>query len=468
MNSKIRMQLNKIMSQDYTRFHMPGHKGRDINNVEWIKYDFTEITGSDNLSKPQGIIKEVLNDMSNLYNSKATFMLVNGSTTGIIASLLTVCEPGDSFIIQRNSHRAVYSGMVLNHIHPIYIYPTVHEIFGYGLAIDPNEVEKLIIMNPSIKGIVVTSPTYYGTCSDIKTILEIVRKYNKILIVDEAHGPHFSLNNRYPVSSVKLGADIVIQSTHKVLNTMTQTGLIHVCSNRINLEELSERINMIQSSSPSYPMMISIEEGVRHAFKFGNTILEEVYQYYQFIKGELEEYSYLFIGDRLVGEKSVAAFDWMKLWFLCPQIKGNYIDKILRERYNIQMEMNDRYTITGMMGLGTEKRDVIKLIDGLKKITKDSYIHTIDKTPPIGIRPYPRVELYIDPWKAFWGKKKVKNINNCIGEICGTFIIPYPPGIPIIAPGEILTKEVIEYINTLDHNNVIGLGEEDSLLILES
>ncbi|MFZ7119409.1 MAG: aminotransferase class I/II-fold pyridoxal phosphate-dependent enzyme [Eubacteriaceae bacterium] len=466
MKIKILNQLNKIIKKNYTRFHMPGHKGRSMYKFDWYKYDFTEVAGSDNLSNPEGIINEVLNDISKIYDTHKSYILVNGSTVGIISSLLAVCKPEESFIIPRNSHRSVYSALILNNIVPVYLQPNYDHKYTYPVSIDPFEVEKVFIENPLCKGIIITSPTYYGTCSDINKISQITKKYSKILIVDEAHGAHLKFNNNYPISAVEQGADIVIQSTHKHLNSFTQTGILHVCNESIDLSEISKYINMLQSSSPSYPMMISIEMAVKHAYTKGKGILDNIIYYYDMIEKELEDTPFTMIGSDIINNKEVYDYDKSKIW-INSLISGKLLDRILRENYNIQVEMSDNNSILGMMGMGTKEKDVTILIRALKEIAEDMKYNKYNNSKKINMK-YPITESRMIPWETMKYTKRKIDIQEAKNKIAGDFIIPYPPGVPLIIPGEIINEEVLEYLMNFDKKDIVGVSESNLISILDA
>lgn len=460
MKSKIGLKLKSIKKNNYTRFHMPGHKGKNLVHVDWFEYDFTEIPGSDNLSNPKEVIEEALDDIAKTYSAKKSFFLVNGSTVGIISSIMSVCDPGDSFIIPRNSHRSVYSALILHRINPIYIYPTTHKEYGYGLSINPNDIDDILNKNPNCKGAIITSPTYYGTCCDIEAIVGMLKKHNKTIIVDEAHGPHFTFNNKYPMSAIEAGADIVIQSTHKILNAMTQTGILHICTDGIDQEKVSNNLNMLQTSSPSYPMMISIEEAVYNANN--SKILDDVLVWHKYLEYKLKDTDYKFIDNNIIGKYNVKDFDPMKIWFKHSGIAGNTIDKFLRERYNIQVELSDSFTVLAMMGTGTRLKDIEKLVNALLEINQINIKEKKDNVLP----KYPEAQVGLLPWEAQWENKKSVLLEDGIGHVCSDFIIPYPPGIPLVVPGEIITRDIIEYIKSIDRTSIIGLRQEDRINII--
>jgi arginine/lysine/ornithine decarboxylase len=240
-------------------FHMPGHKKRkgilESSGFDSIWMDVTEVPGMDNLYHAEGVIKEAQELAAKTFGSDETYFLVNGSTAGIITSILTVCSPGDEIIIARNCHRSAYSGMVLGDVRPVYIYPEMIKKYGIVGGISVKAVKEAILKHPKAKAVIITSPTYEGFTSNIKEIANLIHEYDKILIVDEAHGAHFVFDSNFPQTALNAGADLVIQSAHKTLPTLTQTALLHMKGKRVDKNRLKQMLSMIQTSSPSYVMM---------------------------------------------------------------------------------------------------------------------------------------------------------------------------------------------------------------------
>ena len=251
---------NKLIeySESKLAFHMPGHKFGSIAGLDQInmaKLDNTEAVGMDNLYEADGVIKQAMILMAEFYGSKESIFLTNGSTTGIIASILATCKEGDQLIVARNAHHSVWSALVLAGVCPIYISPEYLEHEDMLGQMTAHTVEEAFKQYPNAKGVIIVSPTYEGVVSDIEAIAEVTHQYDKVLIVDEAHGAHFVLENGFPISSVRLGADLVINSMHKTLPALTQSALLHICSERISYESIIEALRMVQTSSPSYVMM---------------------------------------------------------------------------------------------------------------------------------------------------------------------------------------------------------------------
>ncbi len=456
MKGSIYKALKKITDQkNYTRFHMPGHKGRSKDHIFLYEYDFTEIPGTDNLSNPEGSIKEAMNEIATIYGAKKSLILVNGSTVGILASILAACNKGDSFLIPRSSHKSVYSALMLKEIHPVYLYSeAVNESYP---VISAEQVEEAFIKYPHLKGVIITSPTYHGVCLDVKAINKVASTYNKVLIVDEAHGAHLKFNEKFPTSSVDLGADIVVQSTHKTLNSLNQGALLHVCSSRISTSVIENYIHILQTTSPSYPIMMSVEDSVLCGRDEGRERLDQLLYYYDMVERELKTTSFQLKGSHLLSSGQIFDYDKLKMWIEGPKISGVYLSQILRDKYSIQMEMWDYNSILAMMGMGTEKEDVERLIRALKDCSHLVEGHYVKKK---NIYSYPIAERCINPWETIEKEKEEVLLIESIGRISGEFIIPYPPGIPALVPGEKIDQNTLSFLSNWEENDIIGLNNK--------
>ena len=456
MKGSIYKALQRITNRgDYTRFHMPGHKGRSKDDLFSYEYDFTEIPGTDNLNSPEGPIKEAMGEIANIYGVKKSFILVNGSTVGILASILSICNKGDSFLIPRNSHKSVYSALMLKEINPVYLYnDDANESYP---MVNAEQVEKAFIKHPHLKGVIITSPTYHGICLDVKSISKVTNTYNKVLIVDEAHGAHLKFNEKFPTSSVDLGADIVVQSTHKTLNSLNQGALLHVCSSRISTNVIKNYINILQTTSPSYPIMMSIENSVLDARDRGRERLNQLLYYYNRIEKELNNTPFYLKGSELLSSGQVFDYDKLKIWIESPQVSGVYLSHILRKKYSIQMEMWDYNGVLAMMGMGTEEGDVERLVYALKDCAHLIEEYYVKKK---NIYSYPITKKCINPWEAINRNKEEVLLMESVGRICAEFIIPYPPGIPVLVPGEKIDKNTLLFLRNWEDSDIMGLNEK--------
>ncbi|KUK07839.1 MAG: Arginine/lysine/ornithine decarboxylase, partial [Caldanaerobacter subterraneus] len=263
MSTPLYDALMEYVKKETVPFHMPGHKQGRVLPKEYIenlaKIDLTEVPGLDNLHNPDGPILEAEKLAAKAFGSKQAFFLVNGSTAGIYAAMYAVLNPTDKVLVMRNSHKSVYNGVVLTQSIPVYLLPEIDYENGIAMGIDVEKLEEVLQKERDVKAVVVTHPNYYGFCSDIEKIVDIVHKYGKILIVDEAHGAHFPFSNNLPKSSIKAGADIVVQSLHKTLTSFTQTSILHLNSDRVDVDRLKYSLSLFQSTSPSYILMSSID-----------------------------------------------------------------------------------------------------------------------------------------------------------------------------------------------------------------
>lgn len=458
MKMPIMNELKKLNAKKGVSFHTPGHKGKNTL-IEWGRYipsiDTTELPGTDNLHDATGVIKESQQLAAKAFGAKETIYSVNGTTGGIYIALSAVTNPGDKVLIQRDSHKAIYNGAILNRLDVEYIYTNYNKGYNIHTGIDPKTIERKLKEDPDIKVVAITYPNYYGICSDIKKIAKIVHNYDKILLVDEAHGSHFIFSDKLPLSALEVGADICIQSTHKTLPSFTQTSMIHVGTCRVNIEKLRSMSSLYQTTSPSYLFMTSLE--VARAYMEGEgrqrlnrniDIINELINRLQNVEGIS-----VFTGDE--NDYTIYDNDITKILFGIDGITGTKLYKMLMEKYSIYLEMSNFRYVLALATMMNESKDFKKLIEALEDLAKDRYL---DKMKYVNIHmPIPKVALPIH--EAFYSNKKVVRLRESIGKISSSFIIPYPPGIPLICPGEKITEELIEYIEfSLNKNmEIIGL-----------
>lgn len=462
--------LKNLMEENSISFHMPGHKGKNTL-IEWGKYipyiDTTEVEGMDNLLEPRGIIKESQELAAKVYGAKTTIYGVNGSTGSIYIALSAITKPGDKVLIQRNCHKAVYNAMILNRLNPIYIYPNYNEEHNVLTGLDPDEIEEILLDNQDIKAVVMTYPNYYGVCSDIEKIVEVVHKYNKILMVDEAHGPHMSFSDKMPISALKAGADIVIHSTHKTLPSFTQTSMIHVGTDRVDLNKLRDRFALYTTTSPSYLFTLSNELAAAYMDGEGRERLDwsinkvnEVIQRLQKI-----DRVFVFTGDNF--DPTIHAKDNTKILFKIDGIKGSKVKKLLRTEHNIRLEMSDYYYGLILTSLMNDEEDYEKLLLAIEEIARTAPYEEINS---VSIKmPTPHVVMNIAA--AYYGKKELVDLEAAIGRISAASVIPYPPGIPLIVPGEMITRELYDHIIMTMENGleIVGLMgyNKDKIVVVE-
>lgn len=462
MKTPIINKLNDIVDEDLISFHVPGHKLGKIYNrlgytsiIEKIyKMDTTEIIETDNLHSPDGIIKESQKRASKAFKSDKTYYLVNGTTSGIQASIMTVCSPKDKLIVNRDCHQSVINGCILGDVKPIYINSNINKKNNIIEGINIDEVINVIDSNLDARAILLTYPTYYGCTYDLKAICDYAHDRNMIVIVDEAHGAHLGLSDKLPKTSLEQGADIVIQSTHKTLPSFTQSSMLHINGNRVDNNKLEMNLRIMQSSSPSYSLMSSLELAVDIYINNGKELMKELLVNIDNFKDSIKDNIPIDIYNDY--DKTKIFIESKKLG-----LTGYKLEEILRYKYNIQVELSNYYGVLLICTIGNVSSDfeLLKksLIDIYDKYNKDIFLEEVIYPRDIPIQ-------VLTPREAFYKPKKSVKIYDSIGMISGEYIIPYPPGISLLSPGEIISKDIIDYVVYCNQNGMSVSGMKDSKL----
>ncbi|KAB3537823.1 aminotransferase class I/II-fold pyridoxal phosphate-dependent enzyme [Alkaliphilus pronyensis] len=460
-------QLLKLKNQKLISFHVPGHKNAavyDKYNYKGFKdiilnLDITEIPGGDNLFKATGCIMEAQKKAAEVFKSEETFFLVNGSTAGIYSMIMAATQPGDKILVNRNCHQSVINSIFLGDLEPVYVYPETDIQQGIALGISPTTVEMLLRANSDIKAVVITYPTYEGIACDLKKISDIVHKYDKILLVDEAHGAHLGLSNQLPNTALECGADAVVQSTHKTLPALTQSSMLHIQGNRIDRDKLRFMLRLHQSSSPSYLLMASLDFTVMIYKTKGKQLMEELLCNIYQLRKKLQKLQGLnVLGQEAVGSNFVKGIDPTKLWISLHReysISGYKIEEKLRHNYNIQMELSNLYGTLAISSIGNKEEDFNQLYKGIHKITEE-----LTRKEAKGQTKFFQFnsKIVYNPKEAYYRKKTTLPIEQSEGYISGEYVIPFPPGIPILIPGEAISKEIIDNIRDLSNQGIEILG----------
>jgi arginine/lysine/ornithine decarboxylase len=449
-------------SENIYPLHMPGHKLgqlKAINMGDLYKIDTTEVRGTDNLFLPNGIIKEGMEKAREVYGTLETFFLVNGSSCGILTAISSCCEKGSQIVIGRNSHHSVYNGIYLNELEAMYIYPEMLEESQMSGGINPDLIEKMLSDNcNNISCVVVTSPTYEGLVLDIETIAQIVHKYNKILIVDEAHGAHFNYSNFFPKSALEWGADIVIQSLHKTLPAFTQSALLHVNSARVNVEKIKRYLKIYQTSSPSYILMSGIDETINLS-KHGELFEKFEKNLCNFRQQVLEIENIRLVGKEVIGKAYVKDIDLSKLLIIGRnrQISGNRLENILRDSFQIQVEMSTINSVLGITTIADDEDAFNRILKALKTINYDKCEIELESLSIM--QPIERKMLISEGINS---EAKWVQLSESIGKICGEYIMLYPPSIPLLVPGEVINQAAINLIYKYKEHNLTVHGVEEN------
>lgn len=452
-------------SQTKLAFHMPGHKFGSVaqlDKVDMTRLDNTEAFGMDNLYEADGIIKQAMELMANFYGSLKTIFLTNGSTVGILTSILSTCKEGDQLIVARNAHHSVWSALVLAGVSPVYVSPEYISEKDMIGKISEESIEKAFIKYPNAKGALIVSPTYEGIASDILAIAEVTHKYGGILIVDEAHGSHFILEDIFPTSSIKLGADLVINSMHKTLPALTQSALLHICSDRVKYEDVINVLRMVQTSSPSYMMMgiMDYTRGYIEEYKkqIQITYINALIQFRKELNRKL-------IALELIDFRR-ESYDISKVIISTAHtnISGYHLEKILNKNFNITVEAALEQYIILMTTMADQKESLGKLQEALLKI--DANLKRLEKSRSMNSPMKQKITLGNNPREIFYRKHQWSSLKDCFNKVSAKNIMLYPPGIPIVAIGEMITVQDMEFIDRFK-DKLQGIKLLDHEVLLE-
>ena len=426
-------KLTEYVNSDFYPFHMPGHKRRLVWNENPYNYDITEIDGFDDLHNPTGVLANLNKGFEALYGSGKVFFTVNGSTVGILSGISAVVDQNDTILIGRNCHKSVYNAVFIRKANVEYIFPPIHNELGISLEIKAEYVEQKLKENPNIKAVVITSPTYEGIISDIKSIAKVVHGYGAKLIVDGAHGAHLGIINGQLMTN--LGADIVIMSIHKTLPAFTQSAVVWVKDDKVLISEVEKYIHIYESSSPSYLLMCGGEKCLEYisqpeVINNYNLMIEE-------FRNKAEKLNKLFVFipdcDYDIGKIVIGTTR--------TQISGTDLKNLLLDKYKIELEMASENYALAMTSVADSKEGFTRLIEALFEIDEKLLNEEIKYFEEIKY-PTKIMEIY----EADKKEMVLAELEASEGKISGGFIFAYPPGIPWVVPGEIITKDIVKQI----------------------
>lgn len=421
-----------------------------------LKYDLTETPLTDDLHEADGAIKEAESLASELFGSDRTFFLVNGTTCANEAMIISsVCE-GEKILVARNCHKSVLMGLIISGASPVYIEPEISGVFSAFGSISPEKVKLAFKNHPDIKAFILTSPTYYGIGSDLQKIADICHSHGALLLVDEAHGSHFAFSDKLPKTALSCGADMVSQSTHKTLNSMTQSSMLHVKGSLVDISKVDDALKIVQSTSPSYILMASLDAARQNAALNGRTAVCRMLDITSYIRSALSSIDGVSCPENVDGNE-VFSFDKTRIIFSVKGISGFSLSEILLEKYNICCEMADNYNVVSIIGSSDSYEDADRLINAVKEIA--ATVNT-GKIKEFSLPPMPPIAM--TPRKAFFAKSTRTNFKDSVGKVSAEMIAPYPPGIPVIYPGEVITEEIYEFISEAikDGRHIHGFSDK--------
>ncbi len=445
-------------------FHTPGHKQghgmerafREFVGDNVLSIDLTQIRGLDDLLQPTGPVEEAQELAAEAYGADHSFFLINGSTSGNQIMMMTAVNPGDKIALPRNSHKSAMGALIMSGAHPIYMQPEVDEALHMDHTVTPETVRATLEAHPDIKAVYVISPTYYGVAAHLEAIAAIAHAHGVPLLVDEAWGPHFHFHPALPKDAIASGADMCINSTHKMIGAMSQCAMLHMKGSRIRLDRLKAVVKLFLSTSPNLVLVASLDVARKQMATQGRALLSKTIDLAQDIRRRINEIDDVScFGEEMVGRPGVYDFDPTKVTITVKALgyTGYEAEEILRRRYNVQCELADLFNCLALITIGTRSEDADRLVYGIKELARED--RPIDVFSPSGVLErrlatgtynLPKIPpIRMVPREAFLAETVFVPFRESVGRICAEVITPYPPGIPVISPGEEITREIVEY-----------------------
>ena len=465
-NAPIYEALERLRKMRVVPFDVPGHK-RGRGNPELARLlgekcmsmDVNSMKPLDNLCHPVSVIRQAEELAAEAFGAANAFLMVGGTTSAVQAMVLSVAKRGEKIILPRNVHRSVIGAMVLCGAVPVYVNPQCNDRLGIPLGMTVEDVKRAIEENPDAKAVLVNNPTYFGICSDIKTIVKMAHDHGMYCLADEAHGTHFYFSDQLPVSAMEAGADMAAVSMHKSGGSLTQSSLLLLGPN-MSEGYVRQIINLTQTTSGSYLLLSSLDISRRNLALRGKETFEKVRSYAKYARAEINDIGgYYAFCRELINGNSVYDFDVTKLAVhtLDVGLAGIEVYDLLRDEYDIQIEFGDLGNILAYLSIGDRKREVERLVTALADLKRR---YKKDKTGMLS-QEYIAPKVVMTPQDSFYAEKESLPLEETRGRICSEFVMCYPPGIPVLAPGEEITDEIINYIVYAKEKGCSMTGPED-------
>jgi len=467
--------LKACTTRSHAPFYTPGHKRgagispllTDLIGKDVFRADLTELAELDNLFTPQSVILAAQELAAEAFGAEKTWFLVNGSTCGIEAAILATCRMGDKILLPRNVHSSVISGLILSGAIPIFINPVYNSDLDIAYSITPEALKAALVQHPDTKAVLIVYPTYNGICGNLPAFVHLTHQYNIPLIVDEAHGAHFHFHSQLPISALTAGADLTVQSIHKTLGAMTQASMLHFQGKRIDIDRVNKALQLVQSTSPSFILLASLDAARQQMAIHGEKLMSQTLDLAEEARIKINQIPGL--STPLINSKKSPGFmdlDQTRLTVNVSKIKftGFASEEILDKKFHVTPEFSSWQNLTFIISLGNTKTDIQKLIQGFNNLT-----HVIPLTSEC--QPCNNINdamiasiMSISPREAFFANSEVIPIAETQERICAEIICPYPPGIPVLMPGEIITKSALEYLQEIQNMGGFISGCADETL----
>lgn len=457
----------KYENSDPVPFDVPGHKmGRFTTDLaayagdKIFRADFNAPIGLDNLYHPQGVIKEAEELAAEAFRADHAIFSVNGTTGGIISMLLAVVPSKGKIILPRNCHKSVINGLIISGAYPVFVSPDIDGETGIANGVPFETYKKAIDENPDAQAVFVINPTYFGIVSDLKRICDYAHERGLVVICDEAHGAHFAFSKKMPLSAMDAGADISTLSIHKTAGSLTQTSMILMKGDRLDYYRVFKAYAMMSSTSPNHILLASLDAARKELYFHGEERIDRSVELAEYAAKEISKIPGLSVlDDSYLGRPGRFARDPSKLVVNVSAlgITGLNVYHLLREKFNIQLELAEISEVLAIFGLGTTKEDTEKLVEGFRWLSKEYYGKKGKLSVPAHSYSYP--PLIVRPREAFNAPNKLVPVDDCIGEISSESVMMYPPGIPVVIPGEVLTKESVALLRFYRENGGVLLSD---------
>ena len=451
--------LKACTTRPHAPFYTPGHKRgagispilTDLIGKDVFRADLTELAELDNLFKPESVILAAQELAAEAFGAEKTWFLVNGSTCGIEAAIIASCRMGEKIILPRNVHSSVISGLILSGAIPIFINPEYDEDLDIAYSITPESLKAALIQHPDTKAVLIVYPTYHGVCGDLPAFIHLTHQYNIPLIVDEAHGAHFHFHPELPTSALSAGADLTVQSIHKTLGAMTQASMLHIQGKRIDIDRVNKALQLVQSTSPSFILLASLDAARQQMAIHGKKLMSQTLELGKAARTQINQIPGLST-PLSQKEKSPGFIDLDKTRLTVNVSKlgftGFAAEEILDEKFNVTPEFSSWQNITFIISLGNTETDIQNLIRSLSNLTHVNPLKIQnllckpkkDNTSNI---------IAISPREAFFANSEILPFEKAQNRICAEIICPYPPGIPVLMPGELITESALEHLQEI-------------------
>ncbi len=452
--------LKAYTTRPHAPFYTPGHKRgvgispllTDLVGKDVFRADLTELAELDNLFKPESVILAAQELAAEAFGAEKTWFLVNGSTCGIEAAILATCRTGEKIILPRNVHSSVISGLILSGAIPIFIQPEYDQDLDIAYSITPEAVKAALAKHPDTKAVLIVYPTYYGVCGDLPAFVQLTHQYNIPLIVDEAHGAHFHFHPELPTSALSTGADLTVQSIHKTLGAMTQASMLHIQGNRIDIDRVNKALQLVQSTSPSFILLASLDAARQQMAIHGKKLMSQTLRLAEEARIKINQIPGLST-PLTKKEKSPGFIDLDKTRLTVNVSKlgftGFAAEEILDEKFNVTPEFSSWQNLTFIISLGNTKTDITNLVQALNNLTHITPL-TSECQPCKNKNDDMIIHIIsISPHAAFFAESDILPLEKAEKRICAEIICPYPPGIPVLMPGELITKSALEYLQKI-------------------